>query len=300
LAEYADLEGSPSARYIYAGSQRIAMIDSAGAVYYYLNDHLGSAAVVINSSGTVRDKHKYQAFGGSDGASVGKPLDEELDLDWYYYGARYYDPSIGRFPSMDPLHGKYPGWSPYAYCLNNPVRNVDPDGDTVVVMSGHKNSEYNEVWVEMALAGDFGTSTQADVQTMHSSEVVFRLYAGDLPGKTLGRTVANFNAATDEVEGDVKITIDVEKHLTDQRSSEDDIAGTIAHEVIGHGKGALEGSKKSRSEHNANTKQARFNTAARKHFKEYRNRVHQLIEKRAHEHELNRVDKVPRHMMRLN
>jgi len=93
--------------------------------------------VVINSSGTVRDKHRYQAFGGSDGGSVvlgqayrytGKPLDEELDLDWYYYGARYYDPSIGRFPSMDPLHGKYPGWSPYAYCLNNPLRLVDPDG----------------------------------------------------------------------------------------------------------------------------------------------------------------------------
>ena len=113
------------------------MLDDQGNVYYYLNDHLGSAAVVINSSGTVRDKHKYQAFGGSDGSSVvlgqayrytGKPLDEEFDLDWYYYGARYYDPSIGRFPSIDPLHGKYPGWSPYAYCLNNPLRLVDPDG----------------------------------------------------------------------------------------------------------------------------------------------------------------------------
>gem|GEM_PF-4075133 len=93
--------------------------------------------MVINSSGTVRDKHKYQAFGGSDGSSVGlgqayrytgKPLDEELGLGWYYYGARYYDPSIGRFPSIDPLHGKSPGWSPYAYCLNNPLRLVDPDG----------------------------------------------------------------------------------------------------------------------------------------------------------------------------
>ena len=93
--------------------------------------------MVINSSGTVRDKHRYQAFGGSDGSSVvlgqayrytGKPLDEEFDLDWYYYGARYYDPSIGRFPSIDPLHGKSPGWSPYAYCLNNPLRLVDPDG----------------------------------------------------------------------------------------------------------------------------------------------------------------------------
>ena len=43
LAEYADLDESPTARYIYAGSQRIALLDSLGNVYYCLNDHLGSA-----------------------------------------------------------------------------------------------------------------------------------------------------------------------------------------------------------------------------------------------------------------
>jgi len=113
------------------------MIDDQGNVYYYLNDHLGSAAVVINSSGTVRDKHKYQAFGGSDGSSAvlgqayrytGKPLDEELDLDWYYYGARYYDPSIGRFLRVDPLHGNNLSWSPYVYCLDNPLILIDLNG----------------------------------------------------------------------------------------------------------------------------------------------------------------------------
>ena len=35
---------------MYAGSQRIAMVDATGKVYYYLNDHLGSAAVVIDSA----------------------------------------------------------------------------------------------------------------------------------------------------------------------------------------------------------------------------------------------------------
>ena len=43
LAEYEDLDEDPTARYVYAGSQRIAMLDSLGNVYYYLNDHLGSA-----------------------------------------------------------------------------------------------------------------------------------------------------------------------------------------------------------------------------------------------------------------
>jgi RHS repeat-associated protein len=152
------------------------MIDAAGAVYYYLNDHLGSAAVVINSSGTVRDKHKYQAFGGSDGGSVvlgqayrytGKPLDEELDLDWYYYGARYYDPSIGRFPSIDPLHGKYPGWSPYAYCLNNPLRLVDPDGRKVRYapgVSGQFKQDFAKAIQKMNKDGTAGTFAKLEAR----------------------------------------------------------------------------------------------------------------------------------------
>ena len=57
---------------------------------------------------------------------TGKELDEETGL--YYYGARYYDPSIGLFMSVDPLADKYPGWNPYNYTLNNPVRFIDPDG----------------------------------------------------------------------------------------------------------------------------------------------------------------------------
>ena len=55
-----------------------------------------------------------------------KELDEETGL--YYYGARYYDPRTSIWISVDPLAELYPGWSPYVYCLNNPVRFIDPDG----------------------------------------------------------------------------------------------------------------------------------------------------------------------------
>jgi RHS repeat-associated protein len=49
-------------------------------------------------------------------------------FDSYDFGARGYYPTIGNFKSVDPLCEKYYRISPYAYCLNNPVKYVDPDG----------------------------------------------------------------------------------------------------------------------------------------------------------------------------
>ncbi len=55
----------------------------------------------------------------------GKELDKQTG--YYYYGARYYDPVLSRWLSVDPLVEKYPGLSPYNYTADNPVMVVDPD-----------------------------------------------------------------------------------------------------------------------------------------------------------------------------
>ena len=58
----------------------------------------------------------------------GKEINKEFDLDWYDYGARFYDPSVGRFMSVDPLADQRSWVSPYNYVQNNPLNRVDPTG----------------------------------------------------------------------------------------------------------------------------------------------------------------------------
>ena len=55
----------------------------------------------------------------------GKELDRKGGLDWYDYGARHYDAALGRWHAVDPMAEMYYGWSPYTYCLGNPVKYVD-------------------------------------------------------------------------------------------------------------------------------------------------------------------------------
>jgi len=153
LAEYDPVNEEYLHTFIYAGNQRIAMFDKLGALHFYLNDHLGSARRVITSNGTSRDKYVYHPFGGESSFTIntlqtrrytGKTLDEEMGLDLYYYGARYYDPDLGRFTQIDPHAHNYPSWGPYGYVRNNPLRRTDP--------TGMDDNEENQPSVEKMLA----------------------------------------------------------------------------------------------------------------------------------------------------
>ena len=117
---------------------------TAGEWSYYVNDHLGSTRVILNESGNVKQYYDYDPFGktlresiaGTEKAKyrfTGKELDEEAvytdrGLDWYYFGARYYDPVIGRFLTPDPLAANSPSLTPYHYAANNPLKFIDPTG----------------------------------------------------------------------------------------------------------------------------------------------------------------------------
>jgi RHS repeat-associated protein len=122
-------------------------IEKSGSTYthhYYLKDHLGNHRVVMNASGTVKQATNYYPSGTTIAERQtdqgiqpykfdGKELDRKDNLNFYDYEARAYDPTLMRFTSPDPMMEKYYGWSPFAYCLNNPVRYVDPDGRSTQV-----------------------------------------------------------------------------------------------------------------------------------------------------------------------
>ncbi|MCI0553493.1 MAG: DNRLRE domain-containing protein, partial [Anaerolineae bacterium] len=104
---------------------------------YFLKDHLGSIRATVQDTSTapVCGYDDYDPWGyilaGRSVNSVcgptptvtrnkftGKEWDDEFGLNWNYFGARYYDPQIGRWMVRDPLAEKYPGWSPYHYAAN--------------------------------------------------------------------------------------------------------------------------------------------------------------------------------------
>ena len=118
--------------FIYGANGKIATVGDKGKMKYVISDQLGSSSVITNEKGEELVRYKYSPFGNlikSKGETkesyrfTGKEFDKLTGL--YYYGARYYDPTIGRFISEDPVKD---GWNWYAYTANNPLRYVDPNG----------------------------------------------------------------------------------------------------------------------------------------------------------------------------
>ena len=110
---------------------------------YYDRDHLGNVRQVVRAdrttNGTLVQTMDYYPFGaqfcdGSTDSEVqskknnGKEFENMHGLNTYDYGARQYNPVTARWDRVAPLSEKYYDVSPYAYCANNPVRYVDPDG----------------------------------------------------------------------------------------------------------------------------------------------------------------------------
>ncbi|MBI5027194.1 MAG: hypothetical protein HZC12_10815 [Nitrospirae bacterium] len=137
IGKHYECTSSLCTKYIFAGNNRIASKTSS-ATYYYHTDHLGSSSIITDATGAKVQGIYYYPYGGTRSSTgtanikhkfTGQEEDAETGL--YYYGARYYDPILGRFISADSIVQDpfYPqSLNRYSYALDNPLKYVDPNG----------------------------------------------------------------------------------------------------------------------------------------------------------------------------
>jgi RHS repeat-associated protein len=136
----------------------------SGSYVYQYKDHLGNIRLsytdnnkdgVINTSTEIIEESNYYPFGlkhkgynnvtNPNGNSTAqkwgyadKKMDDDLSLNLIDFGARMYDPAIGRWNTTDPLSEEYFNYSPYVYVQNSPIQIIDPNGMEIVII-GDKN-----------------------------------------------------------------------------------------------------------------------------------------------------------------
>ncbi len=124
-------------------------VEYGTASYLYRKNLFGDVTEIYNEAGTLVGKYSYTAFGvctvelDTSGIATKNPIryrsyyyDDETEL--YYLKSRYYDPEVGRFITIDDISYLAPniinGLNLYAYCGNNPVMNVDPNGAFPIII----------------------------------------------------------------------------------------------------------------------------------------------------------------------
>ena len=106
-------------------------------IFFYHSDHLGSTSYITDAKANITQFDAYLPYGEllvdehSSSEEIpykfnGKEFDQETGL--YYYGARYMNPVTSLWYGVDPLAEKYPSVGGYVYCVDNPIRLIDPDG----------------------------------------------------------------------------------------------------------------------------------------------------------------------------
>ncbi len=136
----------------YAKATRLGDTTYGFTLNYYNRDHLGNVREVVNANSGVLQVTNYYPFGApyADPAAAvdaslqpykynGKELETMHGLNTYDYGARQYNPIVGRWDRMDPLCEKYYDISPYAYCHGDPLNFIDPDGRDLILHGDSTN-----------------------------------------------------------------------------------------------------------------------------------------------------------------
>ena len=160
------------------GDGRIAKTSGSYSPLYFVTDHLGSVRVVEDQSGTVCESNDYYPLGSrwKDPTSKvstnryrfsGKEEQTLGDLGYLDFGARMYDPALGRWFTQDPMAEKHFYLSPYNYCAGNPVSLIDPDGKEFVDHNGVK------IVITYNRNGTLSFSKNATIDVMRAAKALY-------------------------------------------------------------------------------------------------------------------------------
>jgi RHS repeat-associated protein len=264
-----DFSGNLQYEYIFFGGKRIARQDGSGNRNYYFADHLGTARVVTNASGSVLDDSDFCPFGrecyvalsssGNAYKFTGKERDPESGLD--EFGARYYTSQYGRFMTVDEFPGgivdpftgqqiEQPGPLPYAdvtdpqtlnkyaYVRNSPLRYVDPNGHEILYDDRLQNAQLVKDTVSAILANPNTSAYLSGYVGKENPNLV--IMSGDLSNGDTRVTNADGTTTTTKVMGNTDpggqsvdggpVTQGEASITLDYRNTSKDVVHTMVHE----------------------------------------------------------------------
>ncbi len=260
-----ECENTTCVKYIFAGEQRIAIKQvSNGLVDYYHSDHLGSTSVITNgTTGAQEENITYYPYGATRTNTSGTtpPTDvpykftgQELDSSTglYFYGARYYDATLGRFISPDTIveaPGHPQTLNRYTYVGNNPLRYTDPTGHCFIVCISFKHFNIGKALFKYATWGmayplvDMALKTSPYAQMIGGAIVA--AYAGPLGSAWYSAYVTQLNGGStkDMLKSAAISEVTAEAFGAIDSSSLSFPEKVIGHSIVGGTSSVLQGGK---------------------------------------------------------
>lgn len=184
----------------------------------------------------------------------GKEWQDELGLNVYDFGARNYQPDLGRFMNIDPHAENYFDWSPYNYVGGNPIIRVDPDGKDWDIVINHDNQTITIRGNFTTLSGNEKTLQKAaDNWNAQSGKFSYMVGKGDdAISYAVNFEVSVNNPSTDVAENGVQVLSDDNRNFQERTETINGEEITIKPQGVSDGKNfAMKESQKGNSQKTA-------------------------------------------------